>query len=112
VKVSLRVEVRRESGAEPRVATLECDPAPVATGFIGDAAAACAAVREHRSVLAPPPAGRICTMIYGGPQEARITGSIDGQEVDRTVRRNDGCGVADWKALQALLGAPEEAPPQ
>ena len=51
---------------------------------------------------------RICTEIYGGPQTARVEGTIDGAPVDVDVARNDGCGIDDWTTLEFLLGAPEQ----
>jgi hypothetical protein len=50
---------------------------------------------------------RFCSQIYGGPQRAHITGQIGRHRVDLTITRTDGCGTADWYALQTLLGNPE-----
>ena len=109
-RTSLRIAVRAAPDAPPRSATLACDGAPVATGFINDAPAACALVtedQEARAVLVERrPDDRICTQLYGGPQQARVTGRIEGSPVDVTVNRADGCGVADWSRLQPLLGPP------
>jgi hypothetical protein len=103
----VRVVVVPEPGAPAREATLECGQRPRSTGFITDAAAACAAVTANRRfLLEGPPADRQCTMIYGGPQVATVTGEIDGKAVRREVRRSDGCGISDWRSLEALLGKP------
>jgi hypothetical protein len=51
--------------------------------------------------------GRVCSQIYGGPQRAHVTGTIDGRQVDLTVTRTDGCGTDDWRALEPLLGDPQ-----
>src|SRR5687768_5398029 len=96
----LHVTVKADASSAPREATLECGSVPVATGFITDAAAACRAVAENADRLQPPPPGRMCTAIYGGPQEARVTGTAAGKAVDRTIRRTDGCGISDWTALE------------
>lgn len=48
-----------------------------------------------------PPADQICTEQYGGPDIAAITGTIDGQPVDTTVERTNGCGISDWDELLA-----------
>ena len=51
-----------------------------------------------------PPADRVCTEIYGGPDEARFVGSIDDQPVDTLIVRNNGCGISDWDdTLSAVL---------
>jgi hypothetical protein len=54
-----------------------------------------------------PDPDRICTEIYGGPQVARIEGTVNGTAVAVDVTRNDGCGIDDWDSLEFLLGAPE-----
>jgi hypothetical protein len=53
------------------------------------------------------PADRICTEIYGGPQHASITGTVDGMPIDIDVKRTDGCGIDTWQQLVWLLGPPE-----
>jgi LysM repeat protein len=50
---------------------------------------------------------RLCADGYGGPQRARITGTVGGRRVTVTVNRSDGCGIAEWDAMRALLGDPE-----
>jgi hypothetical protein len=47
---------------------------------------------------------RACTELYGGPETAHLTGTLDGEPVDVTITRNDGCGVADYDALFEALG--------
>ena len=47
---------------------------------------------------------RACTELYGGPETAHVTGTLDGEAVDVTITRNDGCGVADYDALFEALG--------
>jgi hypothetical protein len=107
---SLRVEVRPRPGVTARQATLTCDGSPAATGFIADSRAACELVtgdeQARARLVAGPPANRMCTQLYGGPQQAKVSGRIDGRPVDVTLTRVDGCGVADWTLLQPLLGPP------
>ncbi len=47
---------------------------------------------------------RACTEIYGGPERARVRGTIAGEPLDVTVTRSDGCGIADYERLFGLLG--------
>jgi hypothetical protein len=47
---------------------------------------------------------RACTMVYGGPERAHVTGTLEGQPVDVSVTRADGCGIAAYEALFAALG--------
>jgi hypothetical protein len=49
--------------------------------------------------LAPVPPSTPCTMIYGGPQKATITGTIDGQSVSAAFNRTNGCEIARWDKL-------------
>jgi len=99
-----------DAGLVASDATLRCDDRSSGTGFLrGAAAAACTAVARHvlEAVAAAQRKDRICSQIYGGPQAARITGTANGVPVSLTVTRTDGCGVADWETLRALLGDPE-----
>ena len=83
--------------------TLSFDPPG---GTHPDPEAACRALAEHgRTALAPVPDNQPCTMIYGGPQTARITGTWKGEPVDAMLSRTDGCEIARWKALRGLLPA-------
>ncbi len=49
----------------------------------------------------------VCSEIYGGPQQASITGRVDGVSVDIDVDRKNGCGIDTWQQLEWLLGPPE-----
>ena len=49
---------------------------------------------------------RMCTEVYGGPQLAQITGTLDGAPIDTTIDRANGCGIDDWDRLLALLLPP------
>jgi len=51
---------------------------------------------------------RACTELYGGPETAHLTGTLDGEPVDVTITRSNGCGVNDYDALFEALGV---APP-
>jgi len=51
---------------------------------------------------------RACTLQYGGPETAHVTGTLEGREVDVTIDRADGCGIAAYDALFAAFG--REAP--
>jgi hypothetical protein len=49
---------------------------------------------------------RACTEQYGGPEKARVTGTLDGRPVDVTIGRSDGCQIANYEALFTALGRP------
>lgn len=82
--------------------TCDGDTATIEGAESIDAALACArlaqeSVRE-RLVEGPPP-DRVCTQVYGGPDTAAISGSIDGRVVDTFIDRTNGCGIAEWDGL-------------
>ena len=108
----LTVEVRPAPDQPPRQGTLTCDGSPAGTGHLGDDPdAACDAVltREgRRRLVEGPEPDRLCTQLYGGPEQATVTGTVEGERVDATFDRKDGCGVAEWDEFAALLGG---APP-
>jgi hypothetical protein len=81
--------------------SLECEPA---TGSHPDPAAACTALDSvDRSVFEPVPDDTACTEIFGGPQRAEITGTLDGEPVDATFTRANGCEIERWDTLEAVL---------
>ncbi|MDR6986526.1 aminoglycoside phosphotransferase (APT) family kinase protein [Paenarthrobacter nitroguajacolicus] len=71
-----------------------------------DAPAALAAVEQFgEEIFFPEPRpDRICTQQYGGPQVAVVTGWFRGRKVHSQFSRTDGCEIARWKTLAALLG--------
>lgn len=81
--------------------TLTCEPAG---GNHPDPEAACRALDTNgTTALAAVAKDRSCTQIYGGPQTATITGTWRGAPVNSTFKRNNGCEVARWTALEGLL---------
>ena len=113
--VTLTVHYTGASGAE-HVAHLRCraDSAR-ADGFVRTAGAA-TACRRARSIAAflaaRPDPERICTQIYGGPQRARVTGTIGRRHIDRRLKRTNGCEIADWqRAVPLVPRAPANVTP-
>jgi hypothetical protein len=56
-----------------------------------------------RAAFAPVPPEQPCTMIYGGPQQALVTGTLAGRRVWARFRRTDGCEIARWQRLAFLF---------
>lgn len=102
-RTDLVVEVRLGPGAAPTRTTLTCDPPG---GDHPDPAAACAALAREPDPFVPLPADAICTEIYGGPETATVTGTYAGRPVALTLSRTDGCRIAQWDRLGALLPSP------
>jgi hypothetical protein len=59
--------------------------------------------RWGRNTFAPVPEGSVCTMRYGGPATAHITGTWAGRPVDATYDRGNGCETGRWNRLVPLL---------
>jgi len=90
----LRVEVTGAS-AQPIQMQLVCD---------GE----CDVAALRKIVADAGTAERACTLQYGGPEKATVTGTVEGEKVDLQLDRADGCGIADYEALFAAFG--REAP--
>jgi hypothetical protein len=58
-----------------------------------------------RAAFAPVPGDVVCAQIYGGPQQALVTGSLGGRKVWARFRRTDGCQTARWDRLAFLFHA-------
>ena len=85
--------------------TLSCGPD---SGTHPDPKAACAALAAKGAKAMPPVAkDAICTQQYGGPQTAKITGTWQGEPVNASFSRTNGCEIGRWQSLKGLL--PEAA---
>ena len=66
------------------------------------------ATKDARELLLEAPAeDEVCTQIYGGPEVATVTGTLDGEQVDATFSRENGCAVARFDAAAALWDDPQ-----
>lgn len=99
----LTVTVEGAGGADGTY-ELECHPDG---GSHPHARDACARLDRNTSwgrtpftAVAP---GTMCTMQYGGPATAHITGTWAGRPVDARFDRRDGCEIARWDALVPVL---------
>ena len=90
-------------GKEPRRWTLTSDPPG---GTHPDPEGACRALDRVRAPFAPVPPEMACLQVYGGPETATITGTWRGERVDAAYRRTDGCEIARWTRLRAVLAPP------
>jgi hypothetical protein len=82
--------------------TIEC---PVADDANDPAAQqVCGWLREQGAdALAGEPDGRqMCTQLYGGPEVATVTGTLEEQTIDVTFSREDGCAIARFDAASTL----------
>ena len=62
-----------------------------------------ACARLQSTDFAPLDAGTPCTQIYGGPDQAIVEGTVDGESVTATLTRADGCEIERFDRLLPLL---------
>lgn len=102
-QVRLSIEAHDGRGAVKR-AQLVCNGGDVTARGLPADRKLCTTARNLAPFLSEkPPADRVCTQIYGGPETARIAGQIEGGRIDRRFSRSDGCRVADWDRAQPLI---------
>ena len=94
--VDLVISVMSPQGS--RETELECDASARSRR--------CEAARGLAGFLAKqPPRDRVCTQIYGGPETARVRGTIGVRRIDRRFSKTNGCEIADWERAEPLLAA-------
>ncbi|WP_078969226.1 SSI family serine proteinase inhibitor [Streptomyces cyaneogriseus] len=100
----LTVTVRDAGKGRDGTFELYCHPGG---GSHPDPEGACATVERNtrwgQDVFAPAARGGACTMQYGGPATARVTGTWAGRPVDATYDRRDGCAISRWDRMVPLL---------
>ncbi|MCG2623344.1 subtilase-type protease inhibitor [Arthrobacter sp. I2-34] len=104
---SLKIVMSTQGVAGSQEQVLVCvDSRPTAKSTVSNPEAACAALAKSGDAVffAPPNPNRACTQQYGGPQQARVTGTLNGKPVDKVFSLTDGCRIAEWQAMQALFG--------
>ena len=99
---ALVVEVRDGSARQVDRLTLSCDPPG---GSHRDPGPACADLAQQQQPFAELPPDAACTQVYGGPQTATVRGTYRGEPVTLDLSRTDGCRIAQWDRLGALLPA-------
>jgi hypothetical protein len=80
--------------------TLTCDPPG---GTHPNAEEACTALQADPSALDPLPPDSVCTQIYGGPEEAEIVGTLNGEQVNAQFSRQNGCEIDRWMRMAGIL---------
>lgn len=104
----LSITLIETAEAAPQTFTLVCTGGtPAAERKHPSAAEACTSLKNSPTLLSPAPTrtDQACTMQYGGPATAKVTGSVDGKEVSAAFTRTDGCQIALWDAAKSVLGS-------
>ena len=64
----------------------------------------CGTARDLRPKdFEPTPADVACTELFGGPETATISGTLERRKVDGRFSRQDGCEIARWEKVSPLL---------
>jgi hypothetical protein len=95
-----------ESSTRLTITVTEAAPDPIRIELRcgGDDPCDPAQLRKLERITKPDDPTQACTLVYGGPETARVIGTLEGEPVDVTITRSDGCGIADYEALFAALG--------
>ena len=96
----LEISVTPGGEAPTKVWTLRC---PSGEGTLPDGAQACEQLAQVDDPFAPVPKGSACTQVYGGPQEAVVTGTYRGRTVNAHFDRGNGCEIARWDKVGFLF---------
>lgn len=101
----LTVHYVPDAGKPAQVWTLTCDPTggnhPYAQQSCDLLAKAAAAGTDP---FAKTKVGVMCTMIFGGPQTATVTGTWRGNPVNASFSRKNGCEIHRWDTASPLVG--------
>jgi hypothetical protein len=89
----------REDGTAKRW-TLRCGPVG---GTHTRKAAACSRLASIQRPFAAAPKNEVCTQVYGGPDQAVVSGEHRGQRVWVLLSLSDGCKIARFKQLEFLV---------
>ncbi|MFJ2771643.1 SSI family serine proteinase inhibitor [Streptomyces sp. NPDC087300] len=102
----LTVTVTDSGGEGDGTYVLNCHPTGGSHPDAGDACRRLDEVTRYGTdPFAPVRPDAMCTMQYGGPATAHVTGTWQGRPVDATYDRHDGCEISRWDALVPVLPA-------
>lgn len=103
-KANLVIQYQPTSSSAPVKLTVSCLGSRATAGTHPNRKAICALLaKKGVKIFAPTPAGTACSMIYGGPEIARVTGTVGSTKVKATFNKTDGCQVARWQAALPLF---------
>jgi Subtilisin inhibitor-like len=90
----------RDGGKPARVLTLRCRPAG---GSHPTPARACVRLQANLAALKAVPRTRACDARFRGPQEALLSGTVNGRPIRAALNRRNGCEAARWNRLAPLF---------
>jgi hypothetical protein len=87
------------SEAPTKTWTLECPDG----GTLPHPDQACAKLAKMDAPFAPVPKDKACTQVFGGPEEAVVTGTFRGKPVNAQFNKGNGCEIARWNSVEFLF---------
>ena len=98
-ELSISVDADGEGGEAPREAELACRGAEAPRE-------ACLAIEQlPDDPAAEPDPATPCTEIYGGADIVTISGTLEGEPIDTSLTRENGCAIDRFDRFAALLEA-------
>lgn len=89
---------------------LVCGPGGAAEGSHPDSRKACDRLERIGGPLGPVETGQMCSMIYGGPSTASVTGTWRSAVVRDHYSLANGCEIGRWEQMEPVLpGGPGKA---
>jgi subtilisin inhibitor-like len=87
------------SEAPTKLWTLDCPSG----GTLPQPERACAKLAVLKDPFAPVPKDKACTQVFGGPEEAEVTGTFRGDPVNAHFDKGNGCEIARWNSVKFLF---------
>lgn len=105
-ETALTILFRKAPDAAELNLSIRCQGSHIAgETTISDPDAACVELdASGPAAFSPSVPDRKCTMQLGGPQTARVFGTLKGKPVDKTFDQSNGCAIADWNLISAVFG--------
>jgi hypothetical protein len=103
---ALRITYWEDSAAPTKSVTWTLRCGPVA-GSLPRPTRACRRLAQGGvELFAPTSKNAVCTEIYGGPQRARVVGTVGGKQIWATFARSNGCEISRWQRISPWLLPP------
>ncbi len=100
VRYKISVSYVAQDGASAKHWTLHCNPTG---GTHKSAKKACTALLKVKDPFKSSDPNMMCTEQYGGPESADVRGIWNGKKIRANFSKINGCEIARWQKVQALL---------
>lgn len=102
----LAIEYQPSPGGSLQNFTLSCISSTEGQGAGIDTPTACGWLANNQDELSlVRDSEESCTMVFGGSQAMRVTGSVSGRDIEVFLRRANGCEIAQWDRWDSFIVA-------